>query len=313
MLEEIRQLIDEVHRRLTVRVNAELVLLYWRVGRVIAQGLEDGEDDSGLAAELCSDYGRVWNARQLDFCVRAAQTFSEDEIRNCLASQVSWSHMRRLVAIPDLDKRRFYAEQCGLNGWSVPQLTERIDSLLFERSVSSRRPDELPDQQELERGRRSTPDLLVQDPLLIFLGVQSLSPEEHLEEAVLRELEGYLLEQPGFSLVARQRRLPLNQSLDLVMYHRRQRRLALFVMAPQEIAADRDRMDFYLHWLSENEKLAGEEGPLGVFVRPRGLDLWELADSGCRPADYPSLWPAREYLSGFLRDVYQRTRLRLGL
>lgn len=314
MEDEVRHLIDELHRRLTVRINAELMLLYWRIGQVLERALEEGEDIPRLAAVLTAEYGRVWNERQLHYCLRAAQTFSEDEMRNCLASRVSWSHMRRLVTIPELDKRRFYAEQCGQNGWSVPQLSERIDSLLFERSVSSRRPEELPDPDELERGRHAAPDLLIQDDLLIFLGVQSLSPEEHLEAAVLRELEAHLLEEHGFALVARQRRLPLNQSLDLVMYHRPGRRLALFVAAACAVPADRDRMDFFLHWLSENEQTVGEEPPLGVFWRaPAGLEFWELRSGQCQPAEYPGLWPSRALLERFLREVHQRARRRLGL
>jgi len=249
-LAELCDQIDHVFCRLQARVNAELVLLYWRVGHCLNQALtqevgDQAGEEAGLqevAEVLMRDYGKVWNPRQLSFCLKAARVFGEDEIRNALASQVSWSHMRHLMRIEDGPKRQFYAQMCGRNGWSVPQLVERVDSMLYERSVNSRRPDELPDPAGLDRGRRVTPDLLVQDDLLMFLGVQSLSPGEHLESALRRQLEQYLLGLPGMALVARDRVLPMGLgSMDLLFFHRRQQRLVVVLLSSRE--PERDRLE----------------------------------------------------------------------
>ena len=59
-----------------------------------------------------------------------------------LCSQLSWSHFRQLIGIEDSLKREFYIEMCQLERWSVRQLQERINSMLFERTALSKKPDE---------------------------------------------------------------------------------------------------------------------------------------------------------------------------
>ena len=181
--------------------------------------------------------------------------------------------------------RQYYARQCGVNGWTVSQLAERIDSRLFERSVGSRRPGELPDQQQVEMGRRSAPHLLAQDPLLVFLGVQNEIPQ------ILRHVEQLLLDTPGFTLVARQKRLPIQHGLfvvDLLLYHRRMRRLVVVSLG------DRDLMELFLHWLDRHERQEDEETPLGVRLGEGRPELLEVGPDGVRTPDYPAALPARD-------------------
>lgn len=55
---------------------------------------------------------------------------------------MSWSHIKLLLYLDDGLKRDFYSEMCRLEGWSVRQLKERQDSLLYERTAISRKPEE---------------------------------------------------------------------------------------------------------------------------------------------------------------------------
>ncbi|MBT9584369.1 DUF1016 family protein [bacterium] len=282
-LEDIQACIDSVFDRVNVRIHAELTLLYWQVGRLLQRQEESTLRE--LAGQLSQEYGKVWNVSQLGYCLRAARTFSEEEMREAVSAQISWSHMRRLMSLEDASMRQYYARQCGVNGWTVSQLAERIDSRLFERSVGSRRPDELPNPQQVEMGRRSAPDLLAQDPLLVFLGIQSQTPQ------ILREVERLLLDTPGFTFVARQKRLPIQHGLfvvELLLYHRSMRRLVVVSQG------DQDMMELFLHWLDRHERQADEETPLGVMLGEGGPELLEVGEDGIRAPDYPAALPARE-------------------
>jgi len=98
---------------------------------------------------------------------------------------------------------------CRIEGWSVRTLRERIDSMLYERTALSKQPEALI-RQELAILRSKgdvTPALVLKDPYVLdFLGLTDRFLERDLEDAILRELEIFLLELgAGFSFVARHR------------------------------------------------------------------------------------------------------------
>jgi predicted nuclease of restriction endonuclease-like (RecB) superfamily len=75
------------------------------------------------------------------------------------------------------------------------------------------------------RDGRMTPDTVFRDPYFLnFLGLQSAYSARDLESAILREIEGVLLELgSGFAFVARQKRISVGKDdfhLDLLFYHR---------------------------------------------------------------------------------------------
>ena len=114
-------------------------------------------------------------------------------------------------------------------------MRERIDSMLYERTALSKKPDELI-QQELNALRSTgevAPELVLKDPYVLdFLGLTDRFLEKDLEDAILRELENFLLEMGvGFSFVVRQKRIQLDGEdfyMDLLLYNRKLRRLKGF-------------------------------------------------------------------------------------
>lgn len=67
---------------------------------------------------------------------------SDERILYTLCTELSWSHIRQLMFIDDKLKRDFYIEMCRMEHWSVRQLGDRIDSMLYERTAISKKPDE---------------------------------------------------------------------------------------------------------------------------------------------------------------------------
>lgn len=75
-------------------------------------------------------------------CLRLAETFPDEQILSTVRRELSWSHLKALIYIEDPLKRDFYLEICRVERWSVRQLQERINSLLFERTAISKKPEE---------------------------------------------------------------------------------------------------------------------------------------------------------------------------
>ena len=161
-----------------------------------------------------------------------AEAFPDEEIVATVSRQLSWSHIKELLPLGRPHQREFYVEMCRIEGWSVRTLRERVDSMLYERTALSKQPDELVKQElAVLRSRGDvSPSMLLKDPYILdFLGLADRFLERDLEDAILRELETFLLELgSGFSFVARQKRIQLDGEdfyIDLLFYNRKLKRL----------------------------------------------------------------------------------------
>ncbi len=150
-----------------------------------------------VSRQLVVDYGRGYSEKNLRRMVQFAELFPEQEIVATLSRQLSWSHFSALLPLSQPFQREFYAEMARIEGWSVRTLRARIDSMLYERTALSKQPDAMI-RQELAILRSKgdlTPALLLKDPYVLdFLGLTDRFLERDLEDAILRELETFLLE-----------------------------------------------------------------------------------------------------------------------
>jgi len=330
LIAEVRQLIADARLRAASAVNAELSGLYWQVGQRIHREILGsrragyGEEIvSTLSRQLTADYGRGFSAKNLRHMVRFAQAFPDEAIVSTLRRQLSWSHFKTLIYLDDPLKRDFYVELCRLEGWSSRQLQERMQSLLFERSALSKKPDETirHDLDVLRQEQRPSPDVLLKDPYLLdFLGLNDRYLEKDLEDAILREIEQFLLELgAGFTFVARQKRLQIDNDdfyIDLLFYNRKLRRLVAVELKVGDFRAEyKGQMELYLRWLAKHEQEADEDPPLGIILctgkKQEQIELLELDKSGIHVAEYLTVLPPREALQAKLHQSVEKARQRL--
>lgn len=124
LFEDLRTLVIAVRRRVAFSVNSEAVMMYWQVGmRIKTNLLKDkraayGEELVRKAADfLSSEFGSGWGFQTVRHCVRAAYTFKKQDIVYALRTQLTWTHLRSLMAIDDPLKRQFYLEMCAHEHW----------------------------------------------------------------------------------------------------------------------------------------------------------------------------------------------------
>jgi predicted nuclease of restriction endonuclease-like (RecB) superfamily len=239
LVRDLRQLITEARRHAASVVNSTLTLLYWRVGDRIRRDVLQNERArygaqilATLSQELIVEFGRGFDATNLTRMMKFVESFPDEEIVATLSQQLSWSHFRELLPLEQPLQREFYAEMCRMEGWSVRTLRGRIDSMLYERTALSRKPEELARKElaSLKRSGEVGPALVLKDPYILdFLDLQDHYMERDFEDAVLRELEMFLLELgAGFSFIARQKRIQLDGEdfyIDLLFYNRKLKRL----------------------------------------------------------------------------------------
>ncbi|CAJ2838512.1 DNA-binding protein HU-alpha [Burkholderia pseudomallei] len=323
-------MIDSARARAAAAVNAELTLLYWQVGRRIRDDVLRGERAGygqqilpALARQLRAEYGRGWSEQQLRHCIRVAEVFPDEPILSALRRELSWTQLKTLMYVDDPLKRDFYIELCRLEHWSSRQLQERMQSMLFERSALSRQPDEVIRRKvaHLRDAQQMTPDLVLKDPYILdFLGLNDHYLERDLEDAILCEMEQFLLELgAGFTFVARQKRLPIDDDdfyLDLLFYNRKLKRLVAIELKLGAFKAEhKSQMELYLRWLAKHEQEPGEAPPIGIILcagkKQEQIELLELGKSGIHVAEYLTVLPPRETLQAKLHQSIAAARARL--
>ncbi|MBH1409038.1 PDDEXK nuclease domain-containing protein [Pseudomonas fluorescens] len=330
LLGDIRALIEAARQRVASAVNAELTLLFWRIGQRIHTEVLAGQRAGygeeilpTLAEQLVQDYGRSFADKNLRRMVQFAATYPEKPIVVTLSRQLSWSHFVALLPLKDPFQRDYYAQMASAERWSVRTLRERIDSMLYERTALSKKPDETIAQElaALRDAQRMSPALVMRDPYILdFLGLRDTWQEGDLEAAIIREMESFLLELgAGFSFVARQKRIQIDDEdfhLDLLFYNRKLRRLVAVELKIGEFkAAYKGQMELYLRWLDKHEREPEEASPLGIILctgkKHEQIELLELDKSGIHVAEYLTTLPPRAVLGERLQQATQRARLQL--
>jgi len=221
LLVDVRLLIDAARQCVASSVNAELTELYWQIGnRVNVELLQGQRAEYGkqvideLAKQLTIEFGKGWSAQQIRHCLRLAEVFSDHQILSTVRRELTWSHIKALIYIEEPLKRDFYIQICRVEHWSVRQLQERINSMLFERTAISKKPEEtIENDLELLRtqGQQSA-DLTFRDPYVSdFLGLSDSYSEKDLETAILAELQRFISELGSdFAFIARQKRITID-------------------------------------------------------------------------------------------------------
>ncbi len=330
LIDELRSIIDQTRESVATIVNSKLAMLYWHVGnRVRKEILNDQRAEYGqeivaaVSRQLTSTYGKGFSDKSLRRMIQFGEVFPNEKIVASLLRQLSWTHFTVLIPVKDSVKREFYAEMCRIEKWNVRTLIKKINSMLFERTALSKKPESLVEAEIalLREEDRLSPDLVFRDPYFLeFLNLDDRYMEKDLEDAIMRELEQFLLEfGTGFSFLARQKRIVVDNidfHLDLLFFHRRLRRLVAIELKVGDFKPEyKGQMELYLRWLDKHERQPNEESPVGLILctgkNHECIELLELDKAGIHVAEYLTALPSKEALRQKLQQASKQARLRL--
>lgn len=328
LCETIKNLVEQAKRSVIQTTNRELVFLNWHIGKLLkTEIIKDDRAEYGerivatVSQELSISLGRGFTPTALFRMIQFYEYFSSKETVATLSQQLSWSHFIELLPLKDPLKIEFYAELCRAEHWSVRTLRNKIQGMLFERTTISKKPEETI-RQELKSlraaGEVKNKELVLRDPYILeFLGLEDTYSERELENAILRDLEKFLLEfGGGFAFVARQKRITISNEdyyIDLLLYHRGMKRLvAIELKLGKFKAAYKGQLELYLRWLDKYERKDGEESPLGIILCAEKdheqIELLELNKGNIHVAQYLTK-PMEEFLKQELHLAITKARL----
>jgi len=259
LLTEVKTRIRSAQVRATLGANAEMLAMYWDIGRMIDQRQKSEGWGTGVIPRLSRDirnelpeikgfsernikrmlafYREYPNANaispravaklepagtQKDRKVpQPAAQFDAPEKVPQVAAQLPWFHHVVLMEkVKDLPTRNWYMAAAVEQGWSRDVLTAMIKSHAHERQGAAVTNFE----SRLPALQSDLARDLLKDPYIFdFLTLEEPFHEREMETGLVRHLEKFLLELgKGFAFVGRQYHLDVDEEdfyVDLLFYH----------------------------------------------------------------------------------------------
>jgi len=196
-------------------------------------------------------------------------------ILQALRRELSWTHYRLLMRVEDEAARNYYMNEAADQNWSTRTLERQINSLYFQRLLSSKNKQSLIETTATEN-QEDKPTIFdfVKDPYILeFLQLQPNATlyERELETELLNKLQLFLLELgKGFSFVARQKRISADNEhfyIDLVFYNYI---LKCFILVDLKVGKlshqDIGQMDLYVRYYEDQIKQDSDNPTIGLIL-----------------------------------------------
>ena len=274
---KIRKSVISAQNKIYSAVNSAMVQAYWEIGEQIY--IACGENDRAeygkgllkfLSEKLTAEFGAGFTVRNLQMMRKFYLMYQN---ANTLCAQLSWSHYRVLMRISDNERRAWYTEECAKSGWSVRQLERQINTLFYERLLSSQNKEAV--EAEIQTAEPAPEyEKIIRDPYVLeFLDLPA-NPhfyEKDLEQALIDHLQKFLLELGrGFSFVARQKKISFDGRqffIDLVFYNYI---LKCFVLIDLKLGdlthQDLGQMQMYVNYYTRELMNEGDNPPIGIVL-----------------------------------------------
>jgi len=237
---------------------------------------------------------------------------------NKLISKMSYSHLELLLNIDNQLKRTFYELECIKGIWSVRELKRQINSLYFERSGLSAKPEKLSALVNQNIMPQAPTDIIKNIYSFEFLdiNIKPIVEESDLETALLDHLQEFILELGnGFCFEARQKRILIGNEyyfIDLVFYHRI---LKCHVLIDLKLGkfehGDIGQLNTYLNYFKAEIGEKSDKAPVGILlVAEKDSALVKYATAGMDEnlfvQQYLIKLPSTEQLKNYIENELKK-------
>ena len=275
LLEQLRAEIRGARLQAIRAANAEMLGLYWRIGRLIleqqeAQGWGAKVIDqlsAGLRQEFPSMQGL--SARNLKYMRRFAEVYPDSAFVQASLAQIPWyHHLTLLEKVPDEATRLHYVAAAAQNGWSRDVMVLQIESGHHRRqgqAVTNFTRTLPPEQSDLARQT-------LKDPYLFdFLTLKDDVLERDVQRGLLEQITKLLLELGnGFAYMGQQVHLEVGGQdyyLDLLFYHVRLRAYIVVELKITEFRPEyAGKLNFYLTVVDEQLRHPDDRPSIGLLL-----------------------------------------------
>ncbi len=254
------------------KVNEELILLYYEVGKYLYELLENSAYGDNIITKIeefiKTNYSDLkgFNRRNLYRMLEFYKTYKDDEKVSPLVTQLSWTNnLLILNGTNTKEERYFYLELCIKENYSKRELERQLKSSYYERMKLSKNCISL--ENEEKNSKTKVLDLYS----LEFLNLPSKYTEYDFKKAILNNMKTFILEiGKDYTFIQEEYKVKIgnrNFYIDLLFYNRSLSCLVAFELKIGEFKAEYlGKMNLYLEALDENVKKAHENPSVGIIL-----------------------------------------------
>ena len=284
-LGSLKERIRQSQIKAALKVNSELLGLYWELGRDIANKQLSASWGDGFLAKVSRDLQKsfpgmkgfsVQNLKHMRYWYRF---YSENSIGlqvvthldDVLArlTQIPWGHNQRIMyKCQDVNEAMFYVQKTIEHGWSRSVLEHQIASELYLGQGKSVNNFQL----KLPEPQSDLAQQTLKDPYNFdFLTLREQYNEKEMEDALVNQITQFLLELgTGFSYMGRQFKLRVGESdffLDLLFYHVKLRCYVVVELKTEKFRPEfAGKLNFYVTAVNKNIRSELDEQTIGILI-----------------------------------------------
>jgi len=292
-IQEIKAEIKKAQYKATIKVNHELLLLYYHIGQAINRHKVWGNKFiENLSRDLRLEYpeAKGYSVRNLKYMAKFAVLFPEKEIVQEVLAQLSWYHV---VTLMDKVKERpvllWYAQQGVENGWSRNVLVHQIESNLYARQATADKISNFENRLPTPQSELATQ--MMKDPYIFdFIPFKADMLERDIENAMVAEVTKLLLELgAGFAFLGNQYHLNVGGEdfyLDLLFYNLKLRCYVVIELKTGDFKPEyAGKLNFYLTAVDNILKTEQDAPTIGLLLCKGKNDL--IAEYALRDINKP--------------------------
>ena len=336
-LVELKEKVKNSQLKAAVKVNYELLNLYWELGKKITEKQKEYSWGDSFISNLSNDLKkefpdmkgfsvqnlkniRYWYLFYAEYLIGLQPVSQLKKTENKIKS-IPWGHNQRIMyKCKSVREAIFYVEKTIENGWSRTILEHQIDSKLYERlgSAISNFDSRLPKVQS-ELAKQT-----IKDPYNFdFLTLRDKYDERELEDALVKQITSFLLELgTGFSYIGRQVHLKVGDSdfyIDLLFYHVKLHCYVVVELKTEKFKPDfAGQLNFYVTAVNRDLKSQEDNQTIGILIckdkdnvvaeyslanisQPIGISKYEI--SKLLEKEYKSSLPSIEEIEQSIKDI----------
>jgi len=275
-LDKLKSRIRKTQIKAALSANAELLQLYWDIGKDLFDKKENQGWGNSIVDNLSKDLKSAFPnmqgfSRRNLFYMRSFYIFYKSDFIKVqrLVAQIPWSHNIKIISkSKGINEAIFYLNETVENGWSRDVLDLQIENELFKRqgkaitnfSKSLPEPDSDLAKQTLK------------DPYLFdFLTLSKEANEKNIEDQLTKHITKFLLELgKGFAFVGRQYHLEVGEKdffIDLLFYHTKLRCYVVIELKATGFKPEyAGKLNFYLSAVDSSVKANDDNPTIGILL-----------------------------------------------
>ena len=271
-ISEIKNDIKNTQSKVMYQANNELILLYFRIGRILEENSKYGNGFiKNLAREIKIELPNIegFSERNLKRMKRFYNEYKEYEKVPQAVAHLPWGHNILLFEkIKDKNIRKIYAEATISNGWSRSVLEFQIETKYHKRiGNSSNNFNTLLPPLDSDLVNNTIKDPYIFD----FITLEGNYKEKELEKAMIARIKDVLLELgKGFSFVGNQYKISTDKNdyyLDLLFYHLELQCYIVIELKTTEFKPEYiGQLNFYITAVNKTVKKEHDNNTIGLLL-----------------------------------------------